>query len=125
MTIGGGIALSRRPMSKDPGFNIDTLPKAIQEVFLKEYRAKYPTPEPAVAQVMDEKYVAPPNYRDRLDHFRNFFTGMRTRQQVFHDAVYGFRAAAPALLTNRSYFEGRPFGWNGETMKVETMSKTG
>lgn len=116
---GGGISLSRRKMSKEPGFNIENLPKAVQETFLKEYRAKYPPSQPAVTQIEDERYVVPAGYRDRLDHFRNFFTGMRTRQQVYHDATYGFRAAAPALLTNRSYFENRPFHWNGEMMKVE------
>lgn len=119
---GGGINLSRRPMPKDPGFNIDTLPKAVQEVFLKEYRAKFPTPEPTVSQVADERYVVPSGYRDRYDHFRNFFDGMRTRQQVFHDAAYGFRAAAPALLTNKSYFENHPYFWNGDDMKVVSES---
>jgi len=40
--------------------------------------------------------------------------------------VFGFRAAAPALLTNDSYFEGRPIGWNPESMKrVAIKADTG
>lgn len=118
MTIGNGITLARRPMSKEPGYSIDTFPKAVQEEFLKAYRAQYPPPEPAIKTVSEERYLPPPNYRERLDHFRNFFASVRSRQPVFHDAVYGFRAAAPALLTNLSYFERRGVIWNPETMTV-------
>ncbi|MGH9845858.1 MAG: Gfo/Idh/MocA family protein [Blastocatellia bacterium] len=117
MTIGNGVTLARRPVSKEPGYNIDSFPKAVQEEFLKEYRAQYPAPEPALKTVTDERFVPPPGYRERLDHFRNFFAAMRSRQPVFHDAVYGFRAAAPALLTNLSYFERRSVEWNPETMQ--------
>lgn len=72
---------------------------------------------------MEERFVPPPNYRKRLDHFRNFFAAMRSRQQVFHDAVYGFRAAAPALLTNLSCFENRLYEWNAEMMKVKEAGR--
>lgn len=118
MTIGNGITLSRRPMSKEPGYNIDGFPQAVQEEFLKAYRAQYPAQEPAIKTVTDERYLPPPNYRERLDHFRNFFASVRSRQPVFHDAVYGLRAAAPALLTNLSYFERRSYDWDPETMQT-------
>jgi hypothetical protein len=41
---------------------------------------------------------------------------MRTRKPVVEDAVFGFRAAGPALLTNRSYFDNRGYEWNPERM---------
>jgi hypothetical protein len=34
------------------------------------------------------------------------------------DAVFGFRAAAPAVLSNLSYFENRIVEWNPQTLKV-------
>jgi hypothetical protein len=37
---------------------------------------------------------------------------------VVEDSVFGFRAAGPALLSNMSYFDGRPYGWNPESMKI-------
>ncbi|MGH9844862.1 MAG: hypothetical protein ACREEM_39600 [Blastocatellia bacterium] len=61
-TISNGVALSRRPMSKEPGHNIDGLPKAVRVESLKEYRAKYPLPEPAIKTVTDERFVPPPGY---------------------------------------------------------------
>jgi predicted dehydrogenase len=118
MTINNGIRLSRRTATSDPGYNIETFPKAVQEAFLKEYRAKYPPVEAGLKPMVEERYVPPANYRERLDHFRNFFTAMRTRQRVVAEAVYGFRAAAPALIANRSYFERRSFEWDPETMQI-------
>ena len=56
----------------------------------------------------EEVFAAPGNYYDGYDHFVTFFNAMRSRKPVTEDAVFGFRAAAPALLTNDSYFEGQP-----------------
>ncbi len=36
---------------------------------------------------------------------------MRSRQPVIEDAVFGFRAAGPALLANLSYFNNRIYEW--------------
>jgi predicted dehydrogenase len=52
-----------------------------------------------------------------VDHFINFFEGVRTGAPVVEDATFGFRAAAPALLCNDSLYEGRPIGWDPEGMK--------
>ena len=52
------------------------------------------------------------------DHFTNFFEGMRTGETVPEDAVFGYRAAAPALLCNDSYFEEKMLRWDPVTMLV-------
>jgi predicted dehydrogenase len=117
LTIGGAaVTLGRRGRPKEPGQTSDTFPKAIQQAFLKEYRAKYPD-VPELRPGTEEAYVAPPNYSDQVEHFRTFFTAMRSRRPVVEDAVFGFRAAGPALLANLSYFEGKPVGWDSENMK--------
>ena len=41
-TIDDGVTLSKQPRETEPGYTIDTFPKAIQEQYLKEYREKYP-----------------------------------------------------------------------------------
>ncbi len=64
-------------------------------------------------------YVAPRTYDDTYDHFVNFFDAVRTRRAVVEDAVFGFRAAGPALLSNKSYFENRAFGWDPVAMKIK------
>jgi predicted dehydrogenase len=118
MTIGSGVTLSRRPRPKEPGYTINTFPAAVQETFLKEYRAKYPEDRKRIGEASEQTYSAPAGYSDSFDHFTNFFEAVRTRNPVTEDAVFGLRAAGPALLSNQSYFENRPIGWNPETMKV-------
>lgn len=117
LTIGGGgVTLSRRPPAKEPGQTADTFSKAMQQAYLKEYRAKYPD-QPELRPGSDETYAAPSNYSDSLEHFRVFFDAVRSRKPVIEDATFGFRAAGPALLANLSYFEGRAIGWDAQTMK--------
>jgi predicted dehydrogenase len=64
------------------------------------------------------KYVVPRNYDDRYDHLVNFFNSVRNGVPVFENAVFGFRAAAPALLCNESYRQGKVLGWDPVAMKV-------
>ena len=55
---------------------------------------------------------------DHLDHLTNFFDSIRTGKPVVENAVFGFRAAAPALACNDSYFEKKIINWDAENMKV-------
>ena len=117
ITIGGAsVTLARNPRPKEPGYTIDTFPLALQQRFLEEYLAKYPA-QPQLRPGSEEVFAAPQGYYDGYDHFVVFFDAIRARKPVTEDAVFGFRAAAPALLTNDSYFEGRPIAWDAESMK--------
>jgi predicted dehydrogenase len=51
------------------------------------------------------------------DHMNNFITAIRTNGKVTEDAIFGYRAAAPALLCNDSYFKNAPMFWDPEKMK--------
>jgi predicted dehydrogenase len=51
-------------------------------------------------------------------HFSNFFEGVRDGKQVTEDAIYGFRAAAPALLCNDSYYRKEIIEWDPVKMKL-------
>ena len=116
LTIGdNALTLSRRQPAKEPGHTSDTFAKATEAAFMKEYRAKYPD-RPELQPRNDETYAAPPRYNSTEDHFRNFFDAVRTRRPVVEDAMFGLRAAGPALLANYSYFENRPIGWDAEKM---------
>jgi predicted dehydrogenase len=120
---GNGVTLRRGATDKNPDPPDGPFPKAVREQLMKEYREKYPPREAAMTKSDDERYVAPAGYRERLDHFRNFFDAMRTRKQAAEDAVVGFRAAAPALLANISYFENRVVEWDPETMKLKSVAR--
>lgn len=52
------------------------------------------------------------------DHHGNLLNAIRTGGKVTEDPVFGFRAAAPALLCNESYFSNRFIKWDPVNMKV-------
>jgi hypothetical protein len=120
MTIGGnGVSLSRVPREKEPGFLVTSFSDAMQKEFLAWYRRKYPLIHPTGEALLgEEKYVAPRHYIDSYDHLRNFFDAVRSRQPVVEDAVFGFRAAGAALLSNVSYDRQGAVRWDPEAMKI-------
>jgi predicted dehydrogenase len=103
----------------EPGYSIGTFAKATQEAFLAEYRKKYPegaakpkAPEPVT-------FSPPKGYDAHQEHHRVFYEAVRSRKRPVEDAVFGFRAAGPALLANTSYFEKRLCGWDPVGMAVK------
>lgn len=52
------------------------------------------------------------------DHFVNFFNAIRNGGKVAEDAIFGYRAAAPALLCNDSYNQNTAILWNPEKMQL-------
>lgn len=121
LTIDHGVTVSKTPREAEPGYTIETFPKAVQDQFLKEYNDKYPKQRAsadAIRPQSEDKYLPPPGYSDHLDHHRTFLNAIRTRKPVIEDAVFGFRAAGPALLSNISYFEKRVCMWDPETMTL-------
>jgi predicted dehydrogenase len=64
-------------------------------------------------------YMVEDGYRGaHFDHFMNFFRGVREGTPVTEDAVFGLRAAAPALACNDSYFEEKVVTWDPERMEL-------
>jgi predicted dehydrogenase len=122
LTIGNGITLQKTPRESEPGYTIDEFSKAVQEQFLREYRRQYPQQTPNADSMRpdtEQVFKAPRGYSDHRDHHRNFLEAVKTRRPVIEDAIFGFRAAGPALLSNVSYFEQKVCRWNPETMTLE------
>ena len=121
MTIDSALGISKLPRQLEPGYTIDTFPKALQEEYLNAYRRKYPPrPMAGTGQMSaEEKFVPPKGYTDSFDHHRNFIAAVRSRKPVVEDAVFGFRAAGPALLANLSYFDRKVCLWDAEAMKLK------
>ncbi|MGA7524760.1 MAG: Gfo/Idh/MocA family oxidoreductase [Acidobacteriaceae bacterium] len=116
---GNSVSVTRVPRSKEPGLMIGTFTDAMQQRILKEYREKYPEVHPAGPPAEGfERYEAPHDYSDSYDHLKNFFAAVRSRQPVVEDAVFGFRAAGAALLSNVSYEQDKIIHWDPEAMKI-------
>ena len=116
---GNSVSVTRVPREKEPGYTIGTFTEAMQQQILEEYRKKYPRVHPeGEPRTGYEKYQAPSGYSDSYDHFKNFFASVRSRQPVVEDAVFGFRAAGAALLSNLSMERGAVVHWDPEAMKL-------
>jgi predicted dehydrogenase len=95
--------------------------RAIQKEFLND-------PEPDARKEMvpaaNIVYRVEKGYKGaHYDHFNNWFTAIRTGGKVVEDAVFGYRAAAPALACNQSYYEKRAVYWDPIAMKVVGTGK--
>jgi predicted dehydrogenase len=116
---GNSVIVSRVPRETEPGLFISTFTEEMQARIRKEYEEKYPRKHPLGApEISYERFSAAEGYSDSYDHFHNFFNSVRSRQPVVEDAVFGFRAAGAALLSNLSYEKGEVIHWDPEAMKL-------
>ena len=64
-------------------------------------------------------YTAEEGYKGaHFDHHYNWINAIRTKGKVVEDALFGYRAAAPALLCNESYFGNKIIQWDPKNLKV-------
>ncbi|AVR45126.1 oxidoreductase [Christiangramia fulva] len=68
---------------------------------------------------LETVYTAQDGYKGaHYDHFANFFNAIRNNGSVVEDPQFAFRAAAPALLCNQSYFQDKFIKWDPREMKL-------
>ena len=119
---GNGLKVHHSIMSKAPGIGgwdaLGTYPKAMQEALQAQYKKKWTAEEMKRPTKADIDYKQPEGYNEHLAHVTNFFNSLRTGKPVVEDAVFGFRAAAPALACNESYFQKKIISWDPENMKI-------
>ena len=119
MEIGGNaVTVNRVPLASAPGYTVNSFPEAMQKEIVEAYDKKYPPHSGKESLGGEEKYEAPEGYSDSYDHFRNFFASVRSRQPVVEDAVFGYRAAGAALLSNLSMEKGAIVQWDPDAMKL-------
>ncbi len=119
---GNGLTVRHSLMPKAPGIGgwdaLNTYPAAMQETLRQQYAQKYSESDRKAPTKEAIAYKPPQGYNEHLDHFTNFFESIRSGKPVVEDAVFGFRAAAPCLACNDSYFAKKIIYWNPEEMKL-------
>ncbi|PWT73882.1 MAG: oxidoreductase [Bacteroidetes bacterium] len=64
-------------------------------------------------------YKAEPDYKGaHFDHHYNWIRAVRGGKPVIEDALFGYRAAAPALLCNDSYFKEKTIRWDPVSLQL-------
>ena len=119
---GSNVSIHHSIMPKAPGFGgydaVFTYPKAMQDALTQSYNQKYSDDDKKRPTKPDVDFKAPAGYSDHLDHFTNFFDAIRSGKPIVEDAAFGFRAAAPCLACNDSYFEKKIINWDPVNMKL-------
>ena len=117
-----GVRIAYSLMPKAPGIGgwdaLNTYPKTMQDELMKRYNEKWTADDKKAPQKQAVQYKAPQENDDHLEHFTNFFDAIRNKKTVIEDPVIGFRAAAPCLAANDSYFQKKIIHWNPEKMQV-------
>ena len=117
--VNNSLTVSRTPRERGPGYSVGSFTNAMQKSLVGEYLQKYPPVHPVgEPPLRSEKYTAAQGYSDTFDHFSNFFRSVRSRKPVVEDAVFGYRAAGAALLSNLSMERGAIVKWDPIAMKV-------
>ena len=119
ITMGwGSVSVTRNKTPQYPGYggwdSFDTFTSAQQKEYEKWYKANHPEPKPEMIEPGTE-FRAPERYSANYDHHLNFYKGIRENAAITEDALFGMRAAGPALASNKSYFEKKIVHWNPET----------
>jgi predicted dehydrogenase len=90
--------------------------------FMQEQAKLRPAGEEERAKILPPRemsYKAERSWKGaHYDHFGNWFRAIRNGGTVAEDPVFGFRAAAPALLCNDSYFQDKFIKWDPINMKL-------
>jgi predicted dehydrogenase len=116
-----GLTVHHSKMAEAPGIggwdSLESYPAAMQETLKKQYNQKYTVAQQARNSKPDIVYKEPEGFDAHLQH--HLFDSVRNATPVVEDAVFGFRAAAPALACNDSYFKKKIIYWDPENMKVK------
>ncbi len=105
------VVLKRNAVSTDDPFEIEQMRRA---GITPSDRARILPPRETV-------YRAEDNWKGaHYDHHSNMVNAIRNNGKVVEDPVFGFRAAAPALLCNDSYFQKQFIQWDPVKMKIQS-----
>jgi predicted dehydrogenase len=120
---GSRFSVKKQKLPKAPGYGgwdtYNFFSAAQKKEFEKWYNAKYSEADNKWTDPVETKFSAPEGYDERLDHFANFFAGIRSGKPIVEDATFGLRAAGPATLHNLSYNRREVIRWDPVNMRVK------
>lgn len=118
---GSSVKIQRNKTPKHPGYggwdSFETFTEAQQKEYEQWYKANHPA-GPAEMLQPETEFKAPQGYSDNIAHHTVFYRAIRENTPIKEDALFGMRAAGPALASNKSVFEKKIIHWDPENAKV-------
>ena len=119
---GDRFTLKRQRLTKAPGYGgwdtYNVFSAEQKKAYESWYMGQWSEADRKREDPVETRYAAPAGYDARVDHFTNFFTGIRSGMPIVEDASFGLRAAGPAVLCNLSQEQGRVIRWDPEAMRT-------
>ncbi len=120
---GNGLKVSHSLMAKAPGMggydSLFTFPQEMQDRMMTAYNAKWSADDKKRPTKEGIEFTNPEGHNAHVNHFNNFFETIRNNKPNIEDATFGFRAAAPCLAANESYFKNKIINWDPVNMKLK------
>ncbi|MBO0934417.1 Gfo/Idh/MocA family protein [Fibrella aquatilis] len=121
------LILTKKKLPAAPGYggydSYFTFTEPVKQQFKEQYDAQYPQETRTAEPVKEVRFDAPKNEDAHTAHFTDFFKNVRLGSQgTIEDPVFGFRAAAPVLACNESYFDQKVVEWDPVTMTKKGQS---
>ncbi|SEJ00167.1 Predicted dehydrogenase [Dyadobacter koreensis] len=118
------LILTKKKLAKAPGYggydSFGTFSASEQKEFEKQYNAQYAADTRKADPVKEVRFEAPKEDDAHANHFRDFFENVKKGTLgTVEDPVFGFRAAAPVLACNDSYFKKKIINWDPVEMKIK------
>jgi predicted dehydrogenase len=123
----GVLELARGGLTFTPQDGKDGGPSGFARAWPSELRNAYvdqwheendPAPGQAEVAIDSQRFVAPRGHNASIEHFRDFFTAMRTRGATIEDATFGNNTALACHMANHSYFNETIATWDSEASEI-------
>lgn len=121
LTLGGELIFYPENAREDNRWIVESWPRRLEEAYWKDPRVIASEIEPAKRPWKKPEKIEFENADATVEHFRHFFTSVRTRTPYWQDAAAGHHAAACAHMVNLAASERRMAEWDFTTGDIRKV----
>ncbi len=104
---------------ESPSYYTVSYPRAMREAYLKQWHAEH-DPKPGKEPVAEGFTYRGVSWDEEKPHLWKFFQGVKNRQPVTEDAVFGHNAALACHMANESYFRRAAVTWDAASGTIKS-----
>ena len=104
---------------ESPSYYTVSYPRAMREAYLKQWHAEH-DPKPGKEPVVEGFTYRGVSWDEEKPHLWKFFQGVKNRQPVTEDAVFGHNAALACHMANESYFRRAAVTWDAASGQIKS-----
>ena len=104
---------------ESPSYYTVSYPRAMREAYLKQWHAEH-DPKPGKEPVAEGFTYRGVSWDEEKPHLWKFFQGVKNRQPVTEDAVFGHNAALACHMANESYFRRAAVTWDAASGQIKS-----